>query len=199
MLQNPAPISAHYVLLLRGELFQSLLEVRNSHNCIHQSNVVPIRKYLLRYQTLPHIHIPLFLYTDLHPKLRNLPPTYFRSVRLLHGTHFSSGLPRYAYAAACCYWKNWSYLLLSPSSSCWNCWTTYWRKFLLHPFSRSRSGCSTGFLGIILFFCLFFFFCLLLLSLFFLQSTSSFAVSSFFTSVSRTFFICYRCFLFLLI
>ena len=132
MLQNPAPISAHYDLLLRGGLFQSLLEVRNSRKYnLYLNYDVPTDCHC---QILPHIHRPLFLYTDLHPKLRNPVPTDFRSVPLLHGRHFSSGLPRYAYAAACCYWKNWSYLLLSLSSSCWNCWMTYWRKVLLLPF-----------------------------------------------------------------
>ena len=132
MLQNPAPISAHYDLLLRGGLFQSLLEVRNSRKYnLYLNYDVPTDCHC---QILPHIHRPLFLYTDLHPKLRNPVPTDFRSVPLLHGRHFSSGLPRYAYAAACCYWKNWSYLLLSLSSSCWNCWMTYWRKLSLHLF-----------------------------------------------------------------
>ena len=134
MLRNPAPISAHYDRLLHGELFQFLLEVRNSRKYNPYLNYdVPTDCHC---QILPHIHIPLFLYTDLHPKLRNPVPTYFRNDQLLHGTHFLSGLPRYVYAAAYsdCYWKNWIRWILFRSSLYWNCWMTYWKKFLLHPF-----------------------------------------------------------------
>lgn len=131
MLRNPAPISVHYDQLLHGGLFQSLHHPHNILDDNLHQYVAPMHQLN---QTLLHNYRSPLLHKHLHPKLRNPAPTYFRSVPLLHGTHFLSGLPRYAYAAACCYWKNWSYLLLSLSSSCWNCWMTYWRKLSLHLF-----------------------------------------------------------------
>ena len=119
MLRNPAPISVHYDQLLHGGLFQSLLEVRNSRKYnLYLNYDVPTD---CQCQILPHIHKSPLLHKHLHPKLRNPAPTYFRSVPLLHGTHFLFGLPRYVYAAAYsdCYWKNWIRWILFRSSLYW--------------------------------------------------------------------------------
>lgn len=133
MLRNPAPISVHYDQWLRDGLFQSLCHPHNILDDNLQQYVAPMHQLN---QTLLHNYRSPLLHKHLHPKLRNPAPTYFRSVPLLHGTHFLSGLPRYVYAAAYsdCYWKNWIRWILFRSSLYWNCWMTYWKKLSLHLF-----------------------------------------------------------------